>query len=92
MKSAIIAAAIVAGTLSSCSTVAAEDPDDILVVLENCELIGVMYRRERREIALRLPAGIYPNRHQSPTAGRVACFEHWARERGFQVTIELMAT
>ena len=56
-------------------------------LLTNCELTGVTLTSTRSRYRLALPPEMYAAREQAPTAGRIACMTHWAREHGVTLAI-----
>ncbi|HTU12606.1 MAG TPA: hypothetical protein VMG08_17075 [Allosphingosinicella sp.] len=56
-------------------------------LLTNCELTGATLTNSRLRYRLALPPALYATRNQAPTAGRIACMNHWAREHGVTLTI-----
>jgi hypothetical protein len=59
-------------------------------VAMNCELPEAALARftdEGRNVRLLLPRATYRRRGEPAVAGRIACIEHWARERGLRLRV-----
>lgn len=79
--------------LSACATSeerlisAAANEEANAELLTNCELTEATLTSTRTRYRLALPPALYAAREQAPTAGRIACMTHWAREHRVTLTI-----